>query len=211
MSEQSAPAADLREWITRGLDPLEDREPLAGIDYAPDELGLFKGEPVRAAVLIGLVERPQGYTVLLTRRADTMRNHAGQVAFPGGRCDPGETPWEAALREAEEEVGLERRFVTVAGLATPLVTHTGYLVIPVVGFVREGFTLTATPNEVAEIFETPFDFLMDPANHEERGYDLEDGRSGTYFAMTHEDRLIWGVTARILKGLRDRLYGLAPG
>jgi len=206
---EAARAEDLREWIADHLDPLEDRDPIDGLHIDPEVRAMFEGPPTPAAVLIGLVARPEGYSVLLTRRADTLRRHTGQVAFPGGRRDPGETPWETALREAEEEIGLDRRFVRLAGLSTPTLTGTGYLITPVVGFVREGYRLAPNPDEVAEIFETPFGFLMDPANHEEREYDLGGGRSRRYFAMTHEDRLIWGVTAGILRALYDRLYGAA--
>jgi 8-oxo-dGTP pyrophosphatase MutT (NUDIX family) len=205
----AARTLDLRDWIARHLDPLEDRDPVEGAYADPDYPLELDGPPAPAAVLIGLVERPEGYTVLLTRRADTLRNHTGQIALPGGRRDPGETAWETALREAEEEVGLERKFVSLAGLSTPMVTGSGYLITPVVGFIGEGFRIHPNPHEVAEIFETPFGFLMDPTNHERHAYDLGDGNSRQYYAMTHEDRYIWGVTARILRMLYDRLYGAA--
>jgi 8-oxo-dGTP pyrophosphatase MutT (NUDIX family) len=208
----AAHAEQLRDWISRHLDPLEERDPAAGrwiddsVGPAAQQVG---AEATPAAVLVGLVERPQGYTVLLTRRADTLRNHTGQIALPGGRRDPGETPWETALREAEEEVGLDRRFVSLAGLSTPMLTHSGYMITPVVGFIREGFELAPNPDEVADIFETPFGFLMDPANHEQRVHEFDDGQTRQYYAMTHDDRFIWGVTARILHSLYERLYGAA--
>ena len=203
----SAQAPDLRVWISHHLDPLADQDPVEGwID--PDQPFVLERAPTPAAVLVGLIERPEGYTVLLTRRADTLRSHTGQVALPGGRRDPGETAWDTALREAEEEVGLDRRFVTLAGLSTPLVTHSGYLITPVVGFIRDGFQLTPNPDEVADVFETPFGFLMDPANHERHDYEAE-GQVRQYYAMTHDERTIWGVTARILRMLYDRLYGAA--
>jgi 8-oxo-dGTP pyrophosphatase MutT (NUDIX family) len=209
----NAASGDLRNWISRHLDPLEDRAPAAGIrsDYdlnpsRPRETGAVL-KP--AAVLVGLVERAQGYSVLLTRRSDTLRNHTGQVALPGGRRDPGETAWQTALREAEEEIGLDPSFVTLSGLSTPYQTGTGYLITPVVGFVAEGFTLTANPEEVADIFETPFGFLMDPQNYEQQERELPTGEKRRFYAMTHEDRYIWGATAGILRALYDRLYGAA--
>ena len=200
---------DLRDWVMRHLDPLEASEPAEGVQL--DSLGgaRFEGEAAPAAVLIGLIERPGGGTVLLPRRADTLRRHTGQIALPGGRRDPGETPWDTALREAEEEVGLERRFVTLAGLSTPMLTRTGYLITPVVGFIAPGFRLEPNPHEVAEIFETPFGFLMDPTNHEEHTAELPGGEVRTFYAMNHENRYIWGVTAGILRQLYLRLYGAA--
>jgi len=208
---QAVQASSLRDWIIPKLDPLEDREPLAGVDFIPDGPGLLGPESVRAGVLIGVVERAGGPTVLLTRRADTLRTHKGQVAFPGGRCDPGETPWAAAVREAEEEIGLDRSFVDPVGLATPMATGSGYLVYPVVAFVREGFTLSANPHEVADIFEAPFELVVDPANYQTHYFELPEGRSGHYEALIHEEQRIWGVTGRILRALHGRLYGGAPG
>lgn len=162
-----------------------------------------------AAVLVGLIEREAGFSVLLTRRSDTLRRHTGQVAFPGGRLDPGETAWQAALREAQEEVGLHPDFVELAGLSTPYRTGTGYLVTPVVGFIAEGFSLEPNPDEVAHVFETPFGFLMDPTNYEEHERELPTGDKRRFYAMTHEDQYIWGATAGMLRALYDRLYGAA--
>jgi 8-oxo-dGTP pyrophosphatase MutT (NUDIX family) len=214
----SRPAAgrDLKDWIAEHLDPLNEGAPVQGgarrsdYDLTPGALaGQSDQSLTPAAVLIGLVERDAGYTVLLTRRSDNLRRHTGQVALPGGRRDPGETPWETALREAEEEIGLERRFVSLAGLSTPYQTGTGYLITPVVGFVAPGFELSPNPDEVADIFETPFGFLMDPANHEEHERALPTGERRRFYAMTHDDRFIWGATAGILRALYDRLYGAA--
>ncbi len=207
--------ADLRQWITDRLDPLSaDAVSRHGVrsdfdlnnDHPPHDPAALKP----AAVLVGLVERPEGLSVILTRRSDTLRSHTGQVAFPGGRCDPGETPWAAALREAEEEIGLDPSHVALAGLGTPYRTGTGYHVIPVVGFVTPGFTLTANPHEVADIFEPPFGFLMDPANHVQRQGRTPAGDERRFYAITWNDFLIWGATAGMLRALHDRLHG-APG
>lgn len=206
------PSGQLRAWIERHLDPLEERE--ASVIASDFDLGpnAFPNEPVTltpAAVLVGLIEREAGYSVLLTRRADTLRRHTGQIALPGGRCDPGETVWATALREAHEEVGLHPDYVSVAGLSSPYRTGTGFLVTPVVGFIRSGFSLTPNPAEVADIFETPFGFLMDPANHEEHEREAPTGERRRFYAMTHEDRFIWGATAGMLRALYERLYGAA--
>lgn len=207
----NAPFGALREWITQRLDPLEDREPSEGLvesDFGPQsaDLGREPAPLTPAAVLVGLVEREHGYSVLLTRRADTLRRHTGQIAFPGGRRDPGETIWETALRETEEEVGISRSLVTLGGLSTPYRTGTGFLVTPVVGFIAPGFSVTPNPVEVADVFETPFGFLMDPTNHEEHEREFA-GQLRRFYAMTHENRFIWGATAGMLRSLYDRLYG----
>ncbi|MDB5453547.1 MAG: MutT/nudix family protein [Caulobacteraceae bacterium] len=197
---------ELRSWISGHLDPLDDPAPSGthrGWEADPQEAF------TPAAVLVALVEREAGLSVLLTRRSDALRSHSGQVALPGGRRDPGETPWETALREAEEEIGLDRSFVTLAGLSTPYRTLTGYQIVPVVGFVTPGFTLDPNPDEVADIFETPFGHLMDPANYEEQERTSSSGEVRRFYATTHEDRTIWGVTAAMLRDLYDRLYGAA--
>ena len=160
-----------------------------------------------AAVLIPVVARPEGATVLLTRRADTLASHTGQIAFPGGRLDPGEDAVTAALREADEEVALNPGAVEVLGLSDAYETGTGFLVTPVVGWLKDTPEVTPSPDEVAEVFETPWDFLMDAANHRRDFYDMEAGLRRWFWAMPWGERYIWGVTAGILKGLHARLYG----
>lgn len=209
-----APPHELRDWIARHLDPLEEREPVDGFtrsdfDLNPENFPPSDQPLTPASVLVGLVEREHGLSVILTRRSDNLRRHTGQVAFPGGRRDPGETPWRTALREAEEEIGLNPSFVSLAGLSTPYRTGTGYLITPVVGFVRPGFVLTANPDEVADIFETPFGFLMDPSNYEQHERTLPTGEMRRFYATTYEDRYIWGATAGMLRALYERLYGAA--
>jgi 8-oxo-dGTP pyrophosphatase MutT (NUDIX family) len=169
----------------------------------PDAAVIARARP--AAVLAPIVARPQGLTVLLTLRAPQLRAHSGQVAFPGGKIDEGEAPAETALREAHEEIGLEARHVEPLGWLDPYLTGTGYRVAPLVALVDPGFTLTINAHEVAEVFETPFAFLMDAANHrlEEREW---QGRSRKFYAMPHEGRYIWGATAGILRNLYERLF-----
>ncbi len=203
-----APAALLEPWIAARLRRLDAAPATAGasdFDLDPDH-----PRPARAlaeaAVLVALVERAHGLTVLLTRRADTLRNHTGQVAFPGGRVDPGETSVQAALREAQEEVGLAPEYVRPVGLGDAYETMTGFRITPVVAFVRPGFTLEISPAEVAETFEPPLAWLMDMANHELHEGVAPDGRVRRYYVMPWENRRIWGATARILRGLRERLF-----
>jgi 8-oxo-dGTP pyrophosphatase MutT (NUDIX family) len=210
-----APAdQDLRGWISSHLDPLEIDPGAPGIvrsdfDLNPAHAPSHPVELTPAAVLVGLVEREEGLSVILTRRADTLRRHTGQIAFPGGRCDDGEAPWVAALREAREEIGLDPDRVWLAGLSTPYRTGTGFHIIPVVGFIAPPIELAANPDEVADIFETPFGFLMDPGNHEQHHRVTPAGDKRRFYAMTWEDRFIWGATAGMLRALYDRLYGAA--
>lgn len=164
-----------------------------------------------AAVLIPVIARPDGATVLMTRRADSLASHTGQIAFPGGRLDPGETAVEAALREAFEEVALDPVAVEVLGVGEAYETGTGFLVTPVVGWLRGAPTTRAALDEVAEVFEVPWDFLMDAENHRRDSYDREGQPRRWYWAITHQERYIWGVTAGIVRALRSRLYGEDAG
>jgi 8-oxo-dGTP pyrophosphatase MutT (NUDIX family) len=158
-----------------------------------------------AAVLVPIIEHDAGPTLLLTRRADHLNSHSGQVAFPGGKVEPGETPVDGALREAEEEVGLDRSFVDVAGFLNPYETGTGFRILPVISFVRPGFSLTAEPGEVAEIFEVPLSFLMNDDNHERHSV-FWRGKRRAYYAMPYQGHYIWGATAGMIRNLHDRLH-----
>lgn len=163
--------------------------------------------PLRpAAVLVPVIARPEGATVLMTRRSDSLSSHTGQIAFPGGRLDPGETAFAAALREAQEEVALDPGRVEVLGLGDAYETVTGFLVTPVVGWLAEPPPVIPSPSEVAEVFEVPWRFLMETSNHRRDFYDPESGPRRWFWAMPYEERYIWGATAAIIRGLRSRLY-----
>jgi 8-oxo-dGTP pyrophosphatase MutT (NUDIX family) len=204
----------LRRRLVERLAPVETWRPELVAARSDFDLNPKAARPVRelrpAAVLIPVVARPEGATVLLTRRADTLVRHTGQIAFPGGRLDPGENAVQAALREADEEVALNPTKVEVLGLSDAYETGTGFLVTPVIGWLHEAPVTTPAPAEVAEVFETPWDFLMDAANHRQDFYDMDEGLRRWFWAMPWGERYIWGVTAGILKGLHARLYGDEP-
>jgi 8-oxo-dGTP pyrophosphatase MutT (NUDIX family) len=168
------------------------------------DLSRVAGRPMRpAAVLVPVVAHDHGATVLLTQRPAHMREHAGQVAFPGGRTDESDgTPENTALREAWEEVGLPREHVDVIGRLPRYVTGTGYEVTPVVALVRPGFQLRLQAGEVADAFEVPLSFLMDPRHHERRRLVLAD-LERDFLAMPYSDGdrefFIWGATAAMLR------------
>lgn len=160
-----------------------------------------------AAVLVPVIERPQGLTVLFTQRAAHLNDHAGQVSFPGGRCEPSDpSPVFTALRETEEEIGLDPARVEVLGLLPEYRTGTGFTVTPVVGLVRPPFDLDPDSFEVAEVFETPLDFLLDPANHQRHSMEI-GGVVRHYYAMPYEGYFIWGATAGMLVSLYRLLRG----
>lgn len=157
--------------------------------------------PARASVLVALVEREAGLTLLLTRRTAHLNKHAGQVSFPGGRAEPGDlSAIDTALRETEEEVGLDRRHVEVLGTLPDYHTGSGFMVTPVVALLAPPFALHGDPSEVAEIFEVPLAFLMDGQNHQRLLAPAFTGR-GTFYAMPYERFYIWGATAGMLRNL----------
>ena len=160
-------------------------------------------EPSPAAVLLAITDRSEPGLILTVRR-DHLRTHAGQVAFPGGRIDPGETPVQAALREAHEELALEPAEVTILGEADPYRTVTGYHVSPVVGLVPPDLNLTPNPGEVAGWFEAPLDFVLDPANQRRMSAEFR-GRMRHYYQIDWEGRRIWGATAAMLVNLARRI------
>ncbi len=176
-------------------------------DLNPDTAHEMNGgrNPIPAAVLVPIVQRPEGLTVLLTQRTATLASHAGQVAFPGGKVDADDAgPLAAALREAEEEIGLERRFVEPLGFLDLYTTGTGFLVAPVVALVSEGFVLSINPGEVAVTFEAPLAFLMDPANHQRQSREWR-GKLRHFYAMPYNDHVIWGATAGMIRNLYEKL------
>ena len=178
-----------------------------------DELdGLpLPAQPQPAAVLVGVSPRATGAGVLLTRRSDGLRQHGGQVSFPGGRIEPGDaSPAAAALREAGEEVGLPPTQARALGYLDPLLTITGFRVLPVVVLLDPGFQPRPEPGEVAEVFEVPLALLMDPARLEK--IELEfGGRARRVFQYRYQPQRIWGATASILYNLRERLARAEPG
>ena len=172
----------------------------------PDQLLLADVANARpAAVLIPLIAREDGTTVLLTQRSSSLRSHSGQIAFPGGRIDgPDETPVQAALREAQEEIGLDPSRVEPFGRLDAYLSGSGFRIVPIVAQVHPPFSLSINDAEVADAFEVPFDFLMDEANHQRQSRDWK-GTQRHFYAMPWKERYIWGVTAGILRNLYERL------
>jgi 8-oxo-dGTP pyrophosphatase MutT (NUDIX family) len=178
---------------SRGDDDLNPRLRVAPVHLRP------------AAVLCAIAPRPDGMRVILTMRPASMREHAGQIAFPGGKVDADDpTPLAAALRETHEEIGLSPDQVEVLGAIEPYATRTGFSITPFVGLVAPGFVPVPEPGEVEAIFEAPLDFLMDPANcrHMTRVW---QGTTRAFWAIPWENWFIWGATAGMLKSLADRV------
>ena len=205
----SAPALPLAR-IAGALHPLASAPAGDGwnheevIDLLPDGHAL-----VEAAVLVGLVPRDSGLSVLLTRRTDVLRHHAGQVSFPGGRLEPGDVDAvAAALRETFEEVGIAPARVAPMGYLDAFTTITGFRVLPVVATIDAGYVARPDPNEVAEVFEVPLEFLLDPTNIASLAVEHR-GRVRQVWEFSYPGQRIWGVTAAILLNLRERLAAVA--
>ncbi len=165
-------------------------------------------EPLRpAAVLVPIVMRNSGPTVMFTQRTDHLEHHPGQISFPGGHVEQGDaTPEETALRETEEEVGLHRRHIDIIGRIDTYLTSTGFSVTPVVARVKPPFDLNPDPEEVAEIFEVPLAFLLDPDNHQ-RETRLFGEQTWYAYAMPYNGYNIWGVTAGMVRNFYEILSG----
>ncbi|EAU40718.1 probable NTP pyrophosphohydrolase protein, MutT/nudix family [Fulvimarina pelagi HTCC2506] len=200
-------ADDLRlRFESRSDQPAPDRE-FGDHLLNPDIVQLMEREGAReAAVLVPIVDRRDGASVILTQRTQSLRKHSGQIAFPGGSVDKTDpSPEDAALREAHEEISLAPEEVKILGRLPRYLTTTGFRITPVVGIVRPGFELEANPAEVADIFETPLSFLMTEANHV-RASKVWGGVERHFYEMPYGERYIWGVTAGILRTLYERYY-----
>lgn len=207
-----APKATRSATLERLVQRLRDTAPAADPAAAAKALlpptvaaALFPGALTAAAVLVPLIERPEGLTVLLTRRTEHLRDHPGQISLPGGRLDsPQESPLAAALREAHEELGIRPELVEVAGYLPPHAVVTGFVVTPVVGILPPALELRLDTYEVAEAFEVPLAFLLEPRNRVESVRRLREVEFPTW-EYTYSNHRIWGATAHILNSLIDQL------
>jgi 8-oxo-dGTP pyrophosphatase MutT (NUDIX family) len=199
--------AGLRARLSRGTPP-------AFSVYGDDGAGREAAALTTAAVLVPIVAHPGGLTVLFTQRTTHLKSHAGQVSFPGGRAEPGDaSPEFTALREAQEEVGLKPEQVEIVGRLPDYFTRTGYRITPVIGLVRPPLKLAPDPREVAEAFEVPLAFLLDPANHR-RQTRVYQGQTVGFYEMPYPseagERYIWGATAGMLVNLYRHLLPEEP-
>lgn len=159
-----------------------------------------------AAVLVPVIDDGDRASVIFTQRTATLRKHSGQIAFPGGKIDEVDrSPEQAAIRETREEIGLDDTFVETVGRLPNYLASTGFRITPVLAVVQRGFELHLNPSEVDDVFEVPLSFLMDPANHT-RDKRMIDGLDRHFYRMPYETRMIWGITAGIVRTLYERLY-----
>lgn len=196
----------LKEAAALGREGRASEERRSDFDLNP---GMARPDDLlHAAVLVPLVNHGDGVRVLLTQRTDHLHDHAGQISFPGGKIDPedNDDPVAAALRETEEEVGIPRGKIEVIARLDDYETRTGFLVTPIVGFIEPPYTATPDDFEVAEVFEVPLEFLLDPANREKHSR-VYEGKLRYFYVMPYENRYIWGATAGMLVNLADVLNG----
>lgn len=200
-----------RAFISSRLDQAPQGAPRSDYDLNPDmRRGEAPEDLIAAAVLIPLVLRQEGVTMLLTRRTDHLRDHAGQVSFPGGRVEAhDESALATALRETEEEIGVGPSHIEVVGDLDLYETRTGFSITPVVGLVEPGFTLTLDEFEVAEVFEVPLSFALDPTNHHKRSL-VWRGAKRHFYLLPYGGRDIWGATAGMIVNLYHCLAGSPP-
>jgi 8-oxo-dGTP pyrophosphatase MutT (NUDIX family) len=194
------------ELDVAGLKERLKRTPAAFSVYGDEGAGREAAAITPATVLVPIVAHP-ALTVLFTKRTTHLKNHAGQVSFPGGRAEPGDPTAEfTALREAQEEIGLRPEQAEIVARLPDYMTRTGYRVTPVVGVLSPPLALSPDPREVDEIFEVPLAFLLDPRNHRRETREIQ-GRSVAYYVMQFEERVIWGATAGMLVNLYHHLAG----
>jgi len=189
---------------------LQRRTPPAFSVYGDDEVGRDPAATA-ASVLVPIVAHPQGLMVLFTQRTTQLKAHSGQVSFPGGRAEPGDaSPEFTALRESQEEIGLAPERVEILARLPDYHTRTGYRVTPIVGLLTPPLALTPDPREVAEVFEVPLAFLLDPRNHRRQSREFKGGTVG-FYEIPYGERYIWGATAGMLVNLYHHLAGPAAG
>jgi 8-oxo-dGTP pyrophosphatase MutT (NUDIX family) len=202
LSRRRAPGAAISQMLH------DDSEANLRGDHDLNEVGMRPDPPLKpAAVLVPLIEREEGFTILLTERAADLRAHAGQISFPGGRIDSEDaSPEDAALREAHEEIGMPRENAELLGRLDTYEVRTGFAVTPIVGLVDPAFEIVFEPGEVADVFEVPLAFILDPDNHERHSRVLR-GKRRYFYVLPYEDRYIWGATAGMLVNLYEVLTG----
>jgi 8-oxo-dGTP pyrophosphatase MutT (NUDIX family) len=217
MDAEAVPVLSAQEFFTRartrltlevpqGLNDPNITPARGDHDADPVMRKIAEVRPIRpAAVLVGIVDHPEP-SVLLTQRAQHLPDHAGQISFPGGKIEAADdSPLASALREADEEIGLDRALVEPLGYLDLYMTTLGYRIVPLIARVKPGFALKLNASEVDNAFEVPLAFVMNIANHQRHSRDWQ-GLTRHYYAITFGERYIWGVTAGILRNLYDRIY-----
>ena len=159
-----------------------------------------------AAVLIPIIETGSSLSVILTQRTEKMSAHPGQISFPGGKVEKNDTDATyTALRETKEEIGIDAQYINILGTLDEYQTSTGFLITPIVSYVKPGYVISTNPHEVSEVFEVPLNFLMSPDNHQKKSI-MWQGKKRYFYTMPYENRYIWGATAGIIRNLYERLY-----